>query len=84
MKKKTDPPGSFHTRMARLQEIVTALEAGTLPLEEGLALYKEGMGLSKSCREQLEKAHNEVLLCTQAGLQPFDPESTTEEREEHV
>ena len=32
----------FEKKMARLQEIVSALESGDLPLEEGMALYKEG------------------------------------------
>lgn len=35
----------FEKKMARLQEIVSALESGDLPLEEGMALYKEGAGM---------------------------------------
>jgi exodeoxyribonuclease VII small subunit len=73
--KKKHTPETFDTRLARLQEIVALLEAGSLPLEEGLALYKEGMGLSKACREQLERARHEVLLCTESGPQPFEAES---------
>jgi exodeoxyribonuclease VII small subunit len=73
--KKKNPPETFDTRLTRLQEIVALLETGSLPLEEGLALYKEGMGLSKACREQLERARHEVLPCTEAGLRPFAPES---------
>ena len=72
--KKKHAPETFDTRLARLQEIVALLEAGALPLEEGLALYKEGMGLSRACREQLERARHEILLCTESGLQPFEAE----------
>jgi len=72
--KKKNPPETFDTRLARLQEIVALLEAGALPLEEGLALYKEGMGLSKACREQLERARHEILLCTESGCRPFEAE----------
>jgi len=83
MKKKPSPE-TFDTRLARLQEIVALLEAGDLPLEEGLALYKEGMGLSKACRAQLERARHEILLCTEAGMQPFDAESAPDDHgEEH-
>ena len=32
----------FEKKLARLQEIVDALESGDLPLEKGMALYKEG------------------------------------------
>ena len=69
--KKKHTPETFDMRLARLQEIVTLLESGSLPLEEGLTLYKEGMGLSKACREQLDRARHEILLCTESGLQPF-------------
>jgi exodeoxyribonuclease VII small subunit len=77
--KKTPAPESFDARLARLQEIVSLLEAGALPLEEGLALYREGMGLSKVCREQLERARHEIALCTESGLQPFDVASEADD-----
>jgi exodeoxyribonuclease VII small subunit len=77
--KKKQSPETFDARLARLQEIVALLEAGALPLEEGLALYKEGMGLSKACREQLERARHEILLCTETGPQPFEPESEADD-----
>jgi exodeoxyribonuclease VII small subunit len=70
--KKKNTPETFDTRLARLQEIVALLETGTLPLEKGLALYKEGMSLSKVCREQLERARHEILLCSESGQQPFE------------
>ena len=63
---------SFEDRLRRLQEVVAALENGELPLEDSVRLYKEGLTLSRSCREQLEKARNEVRLLTEEGLEPFD------------
>ena len=77
--KKKNTPETFDTRLARLQEIVALLEKGALPLEEGLALYKEGMGLSKVCREQLERARNEILLCAESGPQPFEAGSEADD-----
>lgn len=76
MKKVSPTPPTFEARLARLQEIVTALETGSLPLEQGLALYKEGMGLSQACRGQLEKARNEIRVLTAQGLEPFTPQQT--------
>jgi len=77
--KKKNTPETFDTRLARLQEIVARLETGALPLEEGLALYKEGMGLSKACHEQLERARHEILLCSESGQQPFEVESEADD-----
>ena len=65
---------SFEDRLRRLQEVVAALE-------NGVRLYKEGLTLSRSCREQLEKARNEVRLLTEEGLEPFDEKKLDEEGE---
>lgn len=62
----------YEAAMARLQEVVAALEAGDLPLERSVALYKEGLGLSRACRERLRTARNEIRLFTESGLVDFD------------
>lgn len=62
----------FEIKMARLQEIVSALESGDLPLEKGMALYKEGAECSRFCREQLEKARHELSLWQDGELKPLD------------
>ena len=72
---------SFEDRLRRLQEVVASLENGELPLEDSVRLYKEGLTLSRSCREQLEKARNEVRLLTEEGLEPFDEKKLDEEGE---
>lgn len=64
MAKKTE---SFEERLTRLQAVVARLEQPELPLEESLVLYKEGLTLSRSCREHLEKARNEVRVLTAEG-----------------
>lgn len=64
----------FEKKMARLQEIVSALESGDLPLEEGMALYKEGAACSRFCREQLEKARHELSLWQDGELKSLNPD----------
>lgn len=60
MAKKQDT--SFEGKMQRLQLIVQELERSDLPLEQNVALYKEGRALVRSCREMLEKARHEISL----------------------
>ena len=67
---------TFEERLQRLQEIVAGLESGALPLEESVSLYKEGLILSKMCKEQLEKARNEVRLLSDGEFRPFDAEDS--------
>lgn len=70
----------FEEAMTRLQEIVAALEAGEQPLEKGIALYKEGAGLTRFCREQLEKARHEISVWQEGEAAPFtDAEADQEE-----
>ncbi len=63
---------TFEERLDRLKAIVSALEQGDLPLEEGVALFKEGRILSKECATQLEKARNEVKIVTDGEVKDFE------------
>lgn len=58
---------TFESRLLRLQEVVEKLSSDELPLEESIALFKEGQTLLKQCGEQLAKARNEVKLLTENG-----------------
>lgn len=55
----------FEKKMKRLEKIVQDLEKGELPLEKGVTLFKEGLELTGSCREQLEKARHEMSIYTE-------------------
>ena len=65
---------SFEKAMTRLEEIVEQLEQEEAPLEEAVALYKEGLTLCAVCREKLAAAEGEiVLLRKEAGLWQEEP-----------
>ncbi|MBQ9332618.1 MAG: exodeoxyribonuclease VII small subunit [Oscillospiraceae bacterium] len=48
--------------MKRLEEIVSHLEKGDIPLEESIRLFEEGSGLLALCSSQLEEAEQKVRL----------------------
>lgn len=50
----------FEESMARLEEIVKALERGDAKLDESLALFEEGASLIKSCGKMLDDAEQKV------------------------
>jgi exodeoxyribonuclease VII small subunit len=56
---KDDGP-SFEEDLSRLEDIVRTLEAGDMPLEKALALYEEGLGLSKRCSGRLDQAQSRI------------------------
>ena len=68
----TAPEPRFDETLARLQEIVGKLESGELALEEALALFEEGVGLSRRARSILEGAQKRIdeLLGVDAAGQP--------------
>lgn len=53
---------SFEESMARLEEIVRALESGTAALDDSLGLFEEGISLVKLCNAKLEGAEQKVKL----------------------
>jgi exodeoxyribonuclease VII small subunit len=53
-------PPSFEQSVARLTEIVQALEKGDLPLEESVRLFEEGVKLSVASQQRLDGAQKKV------------------------
>jgi len=72
------PVESFESCLDELEKVVKELEAGDLPLERSIELFERGMGLSDSCRKQLEQAETRVeMLIRKEGkiaAEPFRPE----------
>ncbi|MBG0791280.1 MAG: exodeoxyribonuclease VII small subunit [Desulfovibrionaceae bacterium] len=63
---------TFESRLERLKDVVEKLERGDLPLEEGVALYKEGLELVKACGRQLESARHEVKIVSEGLVKEFE------------
>lgn len=53
---------TFEAALARLEEIVRALENGQTKLEDSLALYEEGIRLSRLCNDRLDGAEQKIKL----------------------
>ena len=52
---------TFEQRIARLEEIVSALEEGDVQLADSLALFEEGTKLIAECGKQLDQAEQKVV-----------------------
>ena len=52
---------TFEENMTRLEEIVTRLEKGDVPLSQSLALFEEGTRLAAACRMELDQAEQPVV-----------------------
>ena len=65
----------FEECLARLEQIVAALESGNLPLEESLKVFEEGVALARHCGRYLEEAERriEVLAKDEGGVATTRP-----------
>ena len=61
----TAAPKTFEEAMAKLEEIVSYLERGNIPLEEAVNAYEQGMALKKFCFERLEQAQLRIQKMTE-------------------
>lgn len=67
---------TFEESLTRLEEIVEKMERGDLSLDESLALFKEGVGLSQACIRQLDEAEKQIRKLVRLdngkfALEPF-------------
>jgi exodeoxyribonuclease VII small subunit len=73
------PAKNLEACLDELEIVVRELEAGELPLERALELFERGMGLSNTCRLQLEAAETRVeALIHNAGKVSAEPFSLEE------
>ncbi|MGI6316125.1 MAG: exodeoxyribonuclease VII small subunit [Christensenellales bacterium] len=57
-------PLQFEEAIARLDELLAALEEGKIPLNQSLSYYEEGISLIKSCKEELVSAKTRIRILT--------------------
>ena len=62
---------TFEAALAELEQVVTDMESGKLPLEESLAAYQRGAELLRLCRSRLEDAQQQVRILEEGTLKNF-------------
>ena len=71
---------TFEENMTRLEEIVTRLEKGDVPLSQSLSLFEEGTRLAAACRTELDQAEQQVVrLKKRPDGAPVETEFASEE-----
>ena len=58
---------TFEASMARLEQIVRAMERGDVALEESLKLFQEGTELVRNCQKLLDEAQLQVMKIMSAA-----------------
>jgi exodeoxyribonuclease VII small subunit len=63
---------TYEEAYAELETVVSALESSEQSLEEALALFERGQGLTKHCAELLDKAELKIRKLSGESLEPFE------------
>lgn len=57
----------FEKQITELENIVRALESGSISLDDSLALFEKGIQLTKSCQKMLDEAEKKVSILVNNG-----------------
>jgi exodeoxyribonuclease VII small subunit len=68
----------FEDSLARLEQIVSALESGNLPLEESLRVFEEGIALARHCARYLDEAERKIEILAKDEAGRLEPRPLTE------
>lgn len=79
MPKKNEAPVSFETSLNELEQIVSRLESGDLPLDEALNEFERGVQLARQGQVKLQQAEQRVQILLSdsedAAPEPFTPDN---------
>lgn len=63
---------TYETAIKRLEEIVSTLENGELPLDKSLKLYEEATELSAFCKKYLDEAEGKLTALNKSEITGVD------------
>ena len=67
-------PASYEVALAELEQLVSRLESGDMPLEQLLSGYQRGAELLKFCRDKLEAVEAQIKVLDEGVLKTWTPE----------
>lgn len=78
----TDKKKSFEEQLSELEQIVSNLENGAIPLDDALIQFQTGVELSKNLEQKLAQAEATVakLMDEDGKLQPLDVSESSDEK----
>ncbi|WP_300648849.1 exodeoxyribonuclease VII small subunit [Hydrogenophaga sp.] len=63
---------SYEAALQELEQLVSQLDAGQLPLDQLLTRYQRGAELLAFCRARLEAVENQIQVLEGGELKPWD------------
>jgi len=70
----TTTPASYEAALLELEQLVSRLESGEMPLEQLLGGYQRGAQLLQFCRDQLQAVENQISVLDAGTIKTWMPE----------
>jgi exodeoxyribonuclease VII small subunit len=67
-------PASYEAGLQELEQLVTELESGQLPLDQLLGSYQRGAVLLAFCRDKLQAVEDQIKVLDAGGLKVWTGE----------
>jgi exodeoxyribonuclease VII small subunit len=67
-------PASYEAGLQELEQLVTELESGQLPLDQLLGSYQRGAVLLAFCRDKLQAVEDQIKVLDAGGLKVWTAE----------
>ncbi len=67
-------PASYEAALQELEQLVSQLESGQMPLEQLLTGYQRGAELLNFCRERLQAVESQIKVLDDGVLKPWTQE----------
>jgi exodeoxyribonuclease VII small subunit len=67
-------PANYEAALEELEQLVSRLESGDMPLEQLLSGYQRGAELLQYCRDKLKAVENQVNVLDAGTLKTWIPE----------
>ena len=67
-------PASYEAALEELEQLVTRIESGQMPLDQMLAGYQLGAVLLAFCRKRLDAVQDQIKVLDEGSLQAWGQE----------
>ena len=67
-----DLPATYEAALQELEQLVSRLESGQLPLDQLLAGYQRGAALLAFCKDRLQAVEDQIKVLDGGQLKPWD------------
>jgi exodeoxyribonuclease VII small subunit len=67
-----EPAASYEAALQELEQLVSQLDAGQLPLDQLLTRYQRGAELLAYCRSRLDAVETQIKVLEGGELKPWD------------